>query len=90
MALQVDNNVLDGLRRSNNTDAMKLHDVIQSWYTTQPTETTWDVIISAVKGPIVNNKRKADEIRKHLSMGGSSSTGVVPMQQYSGKNKPQL
>ena len=45
--------------------AVKLSNVIDTWINTN--EATWDKVISAIGGPIVGNKIKADEIHDHLT-----------------------
>ena len=64
-SLKVSHNILDGLKRSQESDAIKLSEVIHSWLTT--TESSWETAIDAIKGPIVNNIKKATEIQRHLT-----------------------
>ena len=45
----------------------KVFEVINKWNDTQSSPSTWATVISCMEGPIVNNKRKADEIRQYLS-----------------------
>ena len=45
---------------------VKLSEVIKSWMETKTSPFTWENLILAIEGPIVNNKRKADEIREYL------------------------
>ena len=67
IALGVEENVLSGLRQSQNTNTVKLSEVINSWITTKSkTTVTWETVISAIGGPVVNNKQKAMEIREYL------------------------
>ena len=65
LALKVTQNVLGGLS-SNLTDNVKLARVIENWINTQSSPVTWETVISAMEGTIVQNTRKANEIRHHL------------------------
>ena len=64
---EVPHNTLDGLKHSNDSNTVKLSKVIDTWINTN--EATWDKVISAIGGPIVGNKKKADEIHDHLTKG---------------------
>ena len=67
LAIGIPDSVLSGLQLSHESNILKLSRVLQSWMTTQSSSpVTWETIISAIEGPIVNDKRKADEIRQHL------------------------
>ena len=65
LALNVSQNFLDGLSRDF-TNNVKLAKVIEKWMNTQSSPVTWETVISAIEGPIVDNKSKADELRCHL------------------------
>ena len=68
LSLKVSLLVLDRLRHSQESNAVKLDQVIQSWITTtEPHLVTWETVIDAIEGPIVNNKLVATEIRQHLA-----------------------
>ena len=67
LSLNVSDNVLDGLKHSPESNAVKLSEVIHSWLTT--TESSWETVINAIKGPIVNRVIKANEIHQHLTKG---------------------
>ena len=67
-AINVSLNLLSGLIFNNKHNYYKLNDVLDSWKLYQPSPVTWETVISAVEGPIVNNKRKANEIREHLGI----------------------
>ena len=56
--------ILDGLKHTSDSNTVKLSQVIDAWITTN--EATWDKVISAIGGPIVINKKKADEMHDHL------------------------
>ena len=66
LALGLSPNYLDGLSRSHDTPSIILSNVIRIWMDSQSSPVTWKTVISAIEGPIVNNKRKADEIRHYL------------------------
>ena len=67
-ALKIPYNDLDGIRRSQgDSDSSKLFEVLRIWKaTSEPHLVTWEVAIDAVESPIVNNKKKADDIRLYL------------------------
>ena len=67
-ALKVSNDVLNGLKSSQEENKVKLIEVIQSWLTSQPSPVTWETVISAIEGDIVENTAKANEIRDHLGL----------------------
>ena len=64
-ALYVDNQILQGLRRSNNTNIGKLHRVIDEWLKLFP-DACWVEVIDAVEGPLLSNRRVAMDILDHL------------------------
>ena len=66
LALGVSHDYLDGLMHSQDDPIIKLSNVIRNWIDSQSSPVTWKTVISAIEGPIVNNKRKADEIRDYL------------------------
>lgn len=66
LALDVSSRVLNGAKNEQ-SNTIKLSVVIESWITTTTSSPiTWETIISAVEGPIVNNKKKAKEIVDYL------------------------
>ena len=67
LGFEVPQNTLNGLKLNNNSNTVKLSQVIDTWINTN--EATWDKVISAISGPIVSNKKKADEIHDHLTKG---------------------
>ena len=70
LAVDVSNKVLDSLKRSGQSDVIKLSIVIDSWLTnTQPSLVTWETVITAIKDPIVNHVKKANELYEHLTAG---------------------
>ena len=70
LSLKVPHNILDGLRRSQESDAIKLDQVIHSWLTTTESHlVTWETVIDAIKSRIVNNIKKANEVHQHLTKG---------------------
>ena len=67
IALNISQNYLKGLRQENTNITVKLSQVIDTWMkTVSLSPTSWETLISAIKGPIVNNKKKAKEIRDYL------------------------
>ena len=45
----------------------KLDQVIQTWInTTDQYLVTWETVLAAIEGPIINNRNKASEIRQFL------------------------
>ena len=70
LAFEMPSNFLDGLKLSNDSNTVKLSKVIDTWITTNDAcQVTWDKVISAISGPIVSNKKKADELRDYLAKG---------------------
>ena len=71
LALRVHDNILEGLKRQGEakSNVLKLNEVINSWIITKSSPVTWDTLITAIEGPLVNNVQKADEIRDYLSKG---------------------
>ena len=65
-ALKVSHNTLQGLRHNNESNTVRLEEVIHSWITTQSSPVTWQTMIDAIGGNIVNKKAKADEICEYL------------------------
>ena len=66
LALGVGDNVLSGLQTCQESNIFKLNKVLLSWMTTKSSPVTWDTVITAMEKPIINNIKKAEEIRKHL------------------------
>lgn len=67
IALEVHKNVLDGLHQKQVSNTVKLSEVINSWVTTESTSpVTWETVISAIEGPVVDNKQRAIEIKEYL------------------------
>ena len=73
LALSLPQNFIEGLEKVLDSDNVKLSKVITEWIDTMPSPVTWETIISVVEGPIVNNQRKANDIRQHLAIGKSIS-----------------
>ena len=67
LALKVEENVLASLSSDVTlSNKIKLAKVIENWMNTQSSLATWETVISAIEGRIINNKSKANEIRHHL------------------------
>ena len=70
LAFHVPDNILNGLKCNNDSNKVKLSKVIGAWITTnEACSVTWDNVISAIGGSIVNNKKKVDEICDYLAKG---------------------
>ena len=67
-ALHVSFSVLSGLRISQEANKVKLGEVIHTWQTSQASPFTWETVISALEGRLINNLAKANEIRDHLGL----------------------
>ena len=67
LALRVGSDTLDGLSQSLQPNTDKLADVIGAWISTKPSPVTWETLIDAIEGPLLQHKAKADEIRAHLA-----------------------
>ena len=67
IALTIPRAHLDHLRHSSYSDSGKLFEVLTIWKSIAERHLfTWETVIAAIEGPIVNNKGKADEIRQYL------------------------
>ena len=66
-ALEVGRGVLGSCTQSNEEDGNKLATVLESWVDTMVTDVTWETVIAAVEGPIVNHKSTAMSICDFLS-----------------------
>ena len=70
LSLKVSFSILNGLTNSQKSNAYKLAQVVHSWLTTTESHlVTWETAIDAIKGPIVNNIKKATEIHQYLTKG---------------------
>ena len=69
LSLKVANNVLIGLTGQNITNILKLDQVLLRWIETESSPVTWDAMIAAIEGPLVNNVQKAKEILEYLIKG---------------------
>ena len=68
LGFKVGHNSLESLKKEVESDVTKLSKVIECWISTQSSPVTWETVISVIEGPIVNNKTKSNEIRKHLGL----------------------
>ena len=66
LALKVPENELDGLVSAACSNNSKLSKVIRLWINTKSSPVTWEALISAIGGPLVNNKTKAGQIHDHV------------------------
>ena len=67
IALEVENRVLGGLRRSNDDNTTKLIAVLRSWMDAFPLTCTWNVVLTAVEGPVLKRPSTAMKIRQFLA-----------------------
>ena len=63
-SLQLDCNDLDHIKHSQDDNIAKLRKVLKI-----SLHVTWEKVITAIKGPIVKNEKKAMEICHHLKLG---------------------
>ena len=69
MSLKIHDNDLKGIsKHAEDSEKYKLFKVIRKWIETKQSPVTWETLISAIEGPIVENKQKADDIRKYLGL----------------------
>ena len=70
LSLKVSCRILNALTNSEKSNAYKLSEIIHSWLTTTESHlVTWETVIDAIKGPIINHIKKANEICQHLAKG---------------------
>ena len=58
---------LESILNNRYRDTDRLSDVLQLWFDEQPSQITWQTIITAVELPPVNNPSVADNMREYLS-----------------------
>ena len=68
LGFNVSHNNLESIKNETGSDITKLSKVIECWISTQSSPVTWKTVISVIEGPIVNKKKKANEIRKRLGL----------------------
>ena len=66
VALGISSGDLDSLEHSNNTDKGKLASMISTWLNKRAKKATWEVLIEAVEGEIVNSQLTGQMIREFL------------------------
>ena len=78
IALKLGYSTLGILAQTKFSNIKKLAEVIKRWRETQSTPVTWETVISAVEGPVVRNKKVADNMRKFLLQENQSqdTTGI--------------
>ena len=65
--LDVPRSVLNGLIENPQNNTYKLDQVIQTWIDSSDQYlVTWETVLTAIEGPIIDNKKKASEIRQFL------------------------
>ena len=67
IALKVEHRVLADLLPSREDNTVKLARVLRNWMDKMPTNITWEVVLTAVEGPIVKHPSTAKKIRKLLA-----------------------
>ena len=67
LELQVEGSVLNNLECEKYSNILKLDYVIQSWMDTMSSDITWQTIINAIGGRIVNNRATTNMIRNFLA-----------------------
>ena len=67
LALGISDNDLDNISTVVQDNMSRLCKMITKWIETQSSPVTWGMIVFAIEGPIVNNKKKANEIREFLA-----------------------
>ena len=77
LSLQVHRNILDDLKKTLNDHVKNLDEVINNFLTSQPSFVKWETVITAIEGPIVNDKERADEIRQYVSTGKSNKLSLL-------------
>ena len=67
LGLDVPRSVLNGLTANPEGNMYKLDQVIQTWIdSTDQYLVTWETVLAAIEGPIINNRNKASQIRQFL------------------------
>ena len=66
-ALGITYGELESIFNKRYRDADNLSEVLQLWFDEQPSEVTWNTLITAVELPPVNDSSVANNIRKFLS-----------------------
>ena len=67
--MKVGDDVLNGLTSEKIENIIKLDKILQIWITTKSSPVTWDTVIAAMNGRLVNNVQKAEEIIEYLTKG---------------------
>ena len=69
MALELSYDFLQCLEEKPCDTIIKLSTVINEWMKNAQSSSpvTWETVINAIEGPIVDDKKKADEIRDYLA-----------------------
>ena len=71
LAFKIPHKILSGLKERQDSNIVKLSEVIYSWKTTTESKlVTWETVIATFeKGRIINNKTVANTIREYLTKG---------------------
>ena len=67
LELKIPQSTLNGLTTNPQDNVYKLEQVIETWInTTDEKLVTWEIVLTAIEGPIINNRNKAGKIRQFL------------------------
>ena len=58
LALDVSLNDLKGLKQDNSSNMINFSQVIALWIQSKSSTVSWETLISAIEGPIINNKTR--------------------------------
>ena len=67
VALNVQKDVLGGLRYSCESNTVKMMRVVEAWIDAIPSKFSWLAVIEAVEGPIVDHPSTAKKMRQYLA-----------------------
>jgi hypothetical protein len=66
LALAIERSSIEEIRTKSDDNMIRLSEVLNAWFQTNDS-VTWEKIIEAVRGPIVADHEKANEIENYLS-----------------------
>ena len=73
LSLKISDYVLNWLTSEKIDNIIKPDRVLQSWIATKSSPVTWDTVITAIEGCLVNNVQKAKEIHEYLTKSNLSN-----------------
>ena len=68
VSLEVHHDILDDLKHGQDDNINKLRKIFKISRDTQPFPLTWETVITAIESDIVDNSKKAKEIRRYLKL----------------------